>query len=87
MHRLKMDHAPKIIEIRQKVKCVRRRPIHITNDSVAPYTSREGNAISGDNSFDNELNSDIRNGQFLVLKQVSYQIPKLQLQPLVPKAF
>ena len=76
MHRLKMDHAPKIIEIRQKVKCVRRRPIHVTNE-MAPqaYTSREGNAISGDNSFDHDLNSDIRNGQFLVLKQVSYQIP------------
>lgn len=65
LHRLKIDHAPKILEIRQKVKCVRRRPVNITYETQMPpaaYTSREGNAISGYSSLENDLNSDIRNG-------------------------
>ncbi len=33
LHRLKIDHAPKILEIRQKVKCVRRRPVNINYET------------------------------------------------------
>ena len=39
-----LDHIPKIIEIRQKVKSVRRRPVNINQDIDVPQaamTSRE----------------------------------------------
>jgi hypothetical protein len=68
-----MDHIPKIIEIRQKVKSVRRRQININQDIEVPHaalTSREGDIYTGNHSLDHELSSDLKNGHFVAFKNV-----------------
>ena len=70
-----LDHIPKIIEIRQKVKSVRRRQININQDIDVPHvalTSREGELFPANQSI--ERASQLKNEQIVVFKNVSTQI-------------
>ncbi len=66
-----LDHIPKIIEIRQKVKSVRRRQININQDIDVPHValaSREGELFPANQSI--ERASQLKNEQIIVFKNV-----------------